>query len=43
MAGDLLPGNHAIGRLARQIETSDAARPFTEDQIRGVLRQHELA
>ena len=26
--GDLLPGNHAIGKLARQMETSDAARPF---------------
>ncbi|WCT75721.1 hypothetical protein PQ455_20280 (plasmid) [Sphingomonas naphthae] len=25
---DLLPGNHAIGRLARQMETSDASRPF---------------
>ena len=25
---DLLPGNHAIGKLARQMETSDAARPF---------------
>jgi len=26
--GDVLPGNHAIGKLARQMETSDAARPF---------------
>ena len=25
---DLLPGNYAIGRLARQMETSYAARPF---------------
>ncbi|ONF97373.1 hypothetical protein [Sphingomonas jeddahensis] len=25
---DLLPGNHAIGKLAGQMETSDAARPF---------------
>ncbi len=25
---DLLPRNHAIGKLARQMETSDAARPF---------------
>ena len=28
VAADLLPGNHAIGKLARQMETSDAARPF---------------
>lgn len=26
--GDLLPRNHAIGKLARQMETSDAARPI---------------
>ena len=25
---DLLRGNHAIGKLARQMETGDAARPF---------------
>jgi hypothetical protein len=25
---DVLPKNHAIGKLARQMETSDAARPF---------------
>lgn len=25
---DLLPRNHAIGKLARQMETSDAARPI---------------
>ena len=25
---DLLPGNHAIGKLARQMETSDAAKPI---------------
>ena len=25
---DVLPGNHAIGKLACQMETSDAARPF---------------
>jgi len=25
---DVLPGNHAIVKLARQMETSDAARPF---------------
>ena len=25
---DLLPGIHAIGKLARQMETSDAAKPF---------------
>jgi len=28
IAIDLLPGNHAIVRLARQMETSDAAKPF---------------
>ena len=27
-SADVLPGNHAIGRLARQMETSDAAKPF---------------
>ncbi len=25
---DVLPGNHAIGKSARQMEASDAARPF---------------
>jgi transposase-like protein len=38
---DLLPENHAIGKLARQMETSDAASRFSEDQIIGVLREHE--
>ncbi|WP_454887075.1 DNA-deoxyinosine glycosylase [Sphingomonas oryzagri] len=28
LPSDLLPGNHATGKLARQMETSDAARPF---------------
>lgn len=32
---DLLPRNPAIGQLARQMEMSDAARAFTEDQIIG--------
>ena len=25
---DVLPGNHANGKLARQMETSDAAKPI---------------
>ena len=41
LSADVLPGNHAIGKLACQMETSDAARPITEDQIIGVLREHE--
>ena len=28
IAIDLLPGNHAIGKLARRMETSDAAKPI---------------
>ena len=37
---DLLPRIHAIGKLARQMKTSDGARPITEDQVIGVLREH---
>jgi putative transposase len=37
---DVLPRNHAIGKLACQTETSDARGRFTEDQIIGVLREH---
>jgi putative transposase len=37
----LLPRNNAIEKLARQMETSEAARLITKDQIIGVLREHE--
>jgi hypothetical protein len=38
---ELLPKIHATGKLAREMETSDATRPIIEDQIIGVLREHE--
>ena len=37
---DLLPGNHAIGSLARQMETSDAARPFYPAKAIGYGSHH---
>lgn len=36
---DRLSGNHAIGKLAYQVETSDAARSFTERGISHVIIQ----
>ena len=38
---DVLPRNHAIGKLARQTETSDAARPIYRGSDHCVLREHE--
>ena len=37
---DVLPGNQAIGRLARQMETSDAARPFYPAKAIGYGSHH---
>jgi hypothetical protein len=37
----MLRGSDAIGKLACQMETSDAASRFTKDQIISVLRKHE--
>ena len=38
---DLLLGTHAIGKLARPMESSDAATPFYQGSDIGVLREHE--
>ena len=40
-SSSIFPGIHAIGKIARKMETSDAANRFPEDQIICVLREHE--
>lgn len=38
---DLLPGRHAIGKLARRMGRAMRRSHFSEDQIIGVLREKE--
>lgn len=41
--GDLRLSFHAIGKLARQMEASDTAKPIYRGSFIGVLREHETS